>query len=53
MDYALDVLSNPDKVWLEIDSTTFSVDDIVVGSSNGTKICIQCKKNQQLTTFGR
>ena len=46
MDYALDVLSNPDKEWLEIDSTTFSVDDIVVGSSNGTKICIQCKKNQ-------
>lgn len=45
-DWALTVLSDPDCLWLEIDSTTYSVDDVVVGKADGTLIACQCKKNQ-------
>lgn len=45
-DWALKVLSDPDYLWLEIDSITHSVDDVVVGKANGTLIACQCKKNQ-------
>jgi hypothetical protein len=45
-DWALTVLSNPEYQWLEVDSVTWSVDDVVVGKADGTKICCQCKKNQ-------
>lgn len=44
--WALTVLSDPEFQWLEIDSTTFLVDDVVIGKSNGSVICCQCKKNQ-------
>lgn len=41
------VLSDPEFEWIEIDSVTYSlVDDIVVGKTDGTLICCQCKKNQ-------
>ncbi|MEJ1490007.1 MAG: AAA family ATPase, partial [Candidatus Sedimenticola sp. (ex Thyasira tokunagai)] len=29
-----------------VDSVSYSVDDVVVGKADGTKICCQCKKNQ-------
>ena len=45
-DWALTVLSDPDCLWLEIDSITYSVDDVVVGKADGTLIACQCKKNQ-------
>lgn len=45
-DWALTVLSDPDFLWVEIDSTTHSVDDVVVGKADGTLIACQCKKNQ-------
>lgn len=45
-DWALTVLSDPECLWLEIDSTTYSVDDVVVGKADGTLIACQCKKNQ-------
>ncbi|MDO8989475.1 MAG: ATP-binding protein [Sideroxyarcus sp.] len=45
-DWALTVLYNPDYLWLEIDSVTYSVDDVVVGKADGTQIACQCKKNQ-------
>ncbi len=45
-DWALTVLSDPEFQWLEIDSTTYLVDDVVVGKSDGSLICCQCKKNQ-------
>lgn len=45
-DWALTVLSDPEFQWLEIDSTTYLVDDIVIGKSGGYLICCQCKKNQ-------
>ena len=45
-DWALTVLSNPDYQWLEVDSVAWSVDDVVIGKVDGTKICCQCKKNQ-------
>lgn len=48
-DWALTVLSEPDYQWIEVDSVTWSVDDVVIGKADGTKICCQCKKNQ--TTF--
>lgn len=44
--WALTVLSDPDFLWLEIDSTTYYVDDVVIGKSDGSIICCQCKKNQ-------
>lgn len=46
-DWALTVLSDPDFAWIEIDSAMHSVDDVVIGKSDGTQICCQCKKNQQ------
>ncbi|MDD5334082.1 MAG: ATP-binding protein [Rhodoferax sp.] len=45
-DWALTVLSDPDYPWLEVDSVTWQVDDVVIGRADGTKICCQCKKNQ-------
>lgn len=47
-DWALTVLCDPDYQWLEVDSTTTSVDDVVIGKVDGAKICCQCKKNQTL-----
>lgn len=44
--WALVVLSDPAYDWLEIDSTTYRVDDVVIGKSDGSLICCQCKKNQ-------
>lgn len=45
-DFALTILSEPEYQWLEIDSTTELVDDVIVGKSDGSFICCQCKKNQ-------
>lgn len=45
-DWALTILSDPECLWLEIDSITYSVDDVVVGKADGTLIACQCKKNQ-------
>ena len=45
-DWALTVLSDPEYQRLEIDSTAFLVDDVVIGKSDGSLICCQCKKNQ-------
>ena len=45
-DWALTVLSDPNYQWLEVDSVTWSVDDVVIGKVDGTEICCQCKKNQ-------
>ncbi len=46
MDLTLTVLNDPDYEWIEVDSVTYEVDDIVVGKSDGSLICCQCKKNQ-------
>lgn len=46
-DWALTVLSDPDFLWVEIDSIAHSVDDVVVGKADGTLIACQCKKNQK------
>src|SRR5690348_11903142 len=46
LDRALTVLSDPDFQWIEIDSTMYAIDDVVIGKANGTLICCQCKKNQ-------
>lgn len=45
-EWALTVLSDPECLWLEIDSIAYSVDDVVVGKADGTVIACQCKKNQ-------
>jgi len=45
-DWALTVLTDPEFQWLEIDSTSYLVDDVVIGKSDGSLICCQCKKNQ-------
>jgi hypothetical protein len=45
-DWALTVLFDKDYQWLEIDSITCSVDDVVVGKADGTQVACQCKKNQ-------
>ena len=44
--WALDILSDPVCEWLEINSTTYRVDDVVIGKTGGSLICCQCKKNQ-------
>lgn len=44
-DWALTVISDPQCLWLEIDSATYSVDDVVIGKADGTLIACQCKKN--------
>jgi hypothetical protein len=44
--WALTVLSDPNFQWIEIDSVTHPVDDVVVGKIDGSLICCQCKKNQ-------
>jgi len=44
--WALTVLDDPQFCWLEIDSTKYDVDDIVIGKSDSSIICCQCKKNQ-------
>lgn len=49
LDWALTVLSEPGYQWLEVDSVTCLVDDVVIGKADGSRICCQCKKNQ--TTF--
>jgi len=43
-EWALTVLSDPEFQWIEVDSATYLVDDIVVGKADGTLICCQCKK---------
>ena len=45
-DWALMVLTNPDYDWLEVDSSSHDVDDIVIGKTDGSLICCPCKKNQ-------
>ncbi|AZG72634.1 NACHT domain-containing protein [Shewanella livingstonensis] len=45
-DWALAVLTDPDYLWLETDSTAYLVDDVVIGRAAGGLICCQCKKNQ-------
>ncbi|MBK7003099.1 MAG: AAA family ATPase [Rhodoferax sp.] len=45
-DWALTVLTDPAYEWIEIDSVTMPIDDVVIGKVDGTKICCQCKKNQ-------
>ncbi len=46
LEWALSVLSDPKFQWIELDSAMYLVDDVVVGKTNGTQICCQCKKNQ-------
>lgn len=46
LDWALTVLSDPEYQWLEVDATGYLVDDVVIGKSDGSVICCQCKKNQ-------
>lgn len=46
LEWALTVLSDPEYQWLEVDSVTWSVDDVVIGKADGSRICCQCKKNQ-------
>jgi len=45
-DWALTVLSDENYQWLEIDSITYLVDDVVIGKADGTLVACQCKKNQ-------
>lgn len=44
--WALSVMTDPQFEWIEIDSISSSVDDVVIGKADGTLICCQCKKNQ-------
>lgn len=46
LDWALTVLSHSRYEWIEVDAVTWSVDDVVIGRTDGSIICCQCKKNQ-------
>lgn len=43
IEWVLTILSDPDFQWIEIDSVTYSIDDVVVGKTDGTLICCQCE----------
>ncbi|MCL2013016.1 MAG: ATP-binding protein [Cystobacterineae bacterium] len=43
---ALDMLSDSNFEWLEINSLTGFADEVVVGKADGAIICCPCKKNQ-------
>lgn len=45
-DLALTVLDDQKFEWIELDSTAYAVDDVVIGKHDGSIICCQCKKNQ-------
>lgn len=45
-EWVLSVLADPEYEWMEVDSSSHYVDDIVIGKSDGSLICCQCKKNQ-------
>lgn len=45
-EWAVTVLADPDFLWVETDSVSHNIDDIVIGKADGTLICCQCKKNQ-------
>lgn len=45
-DWAITVLLDPEFEWIEIDSVNYPVDDVVIGKTDGSQICCQCKKNQ-------
>lgn len=45
-DWALTVFHDHNYQWIEIDSTEYDVDDVVIGKTDGSVICCQCKKNQ-------
>ena len=47
-EWALTVLEDPTYEWLEVDAATLPVDDVVIGKTDSSKICCQCKKNQTL-----
>lgn len=46
IDWAITILNSDNFQWLEVDSTQWDVDDVVIGLTNGQIICCQCKKNQ-------
>lgn len=46
MRWAITILSDAEYQWLEVDSTRWLVDDVVIGKADGSIICCQCKKNQ-------
>jgi hypothetical protein len=49
-EWALQVLADPVYEWIEVDSATSPVDDVVVGRADGTTIHCQCKKNSPTHT---
>ena len=53
MDWAIQMLKDPDLVWMELDSTRViaggipaPVDDVILGWTSGKETCCQCKKNE-------
>lgn len=44
-DWAITVLSDSDYAWIETDSVNEQIDDVVVGRTDGSTLCCQCKKN--------
>jgi len=45
-DWVIRLINDSNYSWLEVDSVNHDVDDIVIGQSDGSQICCQCKKNQ-------
>lgn len=45
-DWVLSMLAEPSYEWLEVDAVRWNVDDVVIGRTDGSVICCQCKKNQ-------
>ena len=49
LDWALTLLTDPRLQQIEIDSTSFKIDDVVIGRSDGSGMCCQYKKNNGIS----
>ena len=51
-DWLITVTTDENYEWLEVDSSNYAVDDIVIKQKDGTIIYCQCKKNQPSPSAG-
>lgn len=51
-EWALTVVSEPEYQWLEVDSVTWSVDDVVIGKQTAAKFVANVKRIKQSSRLG-
>jgi hypothetical protein len=53
MRWAITILSDAEYQWLDVDSTRWLLDDVVIGKADGSIICCQCKKISLISSRGQ